>query len=241
MHFFQHRQLPQQSQQQSQALPYSRQTNFLGYSQPATRNTDYATIAGNYIPQQQQQQQQPQPQRIPPPMQQPQQQSQPSAQSHQGNSQDPLSGLRMSLAEQKQQTDEDIKRQQRDQEEFHAKFLAAVQERVSAQPRPLSASSAVPSNISNGVANGPINGLSLQNLPSTLHEQQGGGVNGGYFDQDLNTYDFEAQHNANPPFQLSHDLLEKIESLPNKLVLFEVSPLRSLYILALHNNIFRFK
>uniref|UniRef100_A0A914Z399 MIF4G domain-containing protein n=1 Tax=Panagrolaimus superbus TaxID=310955 RepID=A0A914Z399_9BILA len=141
-----------------------------------------------------------------------------SQQQQQGGVQDPLSNLRMSLSQQKQLTEEEIKRQQLDQEQYASRFLAAVQERVS-QPRPSSASAASQSQSHlNGVANN-THGTSLQNLAATLQQE---GLTGGYFDQDVNTYDFEAQHNANPPFQLSHDLLEKIGSLPNKMILYEV-------------------
>uniref|UniRef100_A0AC35G0A0 Uncharacterized protein n=1 Tax=Panagrolaimus sp. PS1159 TaxID=55785 RepID=A0AC35G0A0_9BILA len=120
--------------------------------------------------------------------------------------------------EQKQLTEEEIKRQQEDQEAYASRFLAAVQERVS-QPRPSSASAASQQQQqSNGVANNS-HGTSLQNLAATLQQE---GL-GGYFDQDINTYDFEAHLNANPPFQLSPELLDRIASLPNKMILYEVS------------------
>jgi hypothetical protein len=210
--------------QQQQAPPPSQSAyrpglpqNFLGYpQQQQSRNNgvvDYATVTGHYTPHQQQ------PQRIHPSMHQQQQaMSQPPPQ---GSNPDPFSTLRNTLVEQKQLTEEQILAQQRDQEEYASRFLAAVQERVS-QKRPSSASSASQQQqSSNGVANGPI-GTSLQNLAATLQQEGMGGNGGGYFDQDINTYDFEAQHNANPPFQLSQELLEKIASLPNKMVLYEV-------------------
>uniref|UniRef100_A0AC34FNZ7 MIF4G domain-containing protein n=1 Tax=Panagrolaimus sp. ES5 TaxID=591445 RepID=A0AC34FNZ7_9BILA len=224
-------------QQQQQQPPQSQSpyrsgppTNFLGYSQQPQQQQqqqnprgtlDYASVTGHFTPQQQY------PQRIPPPpshhqqMQQQQQHQQMSSQQQgqQGGVQDPLSNLRMSLAQQKQFTEEQIKEQQLDQEAYASRFLAAVQERVS-QPRPSSASAASQQQShSNGVANSGGHGTSLQNLAATLQQE---GLTGGYFDQDVNTYDFEAQHNANPPFQLSHDLLEKIGSLPNKMILYEV-------------------
>ena len=227
-----HRPMQQQQQQPPQSQsPYRSgpPTNFLGYSnqqQQAPRNQgipDYATVTGHYTPQQQQQ-----PQRIPPPTyHQQQMSSQQQQQQFQqgGGGQDPLSGLRTQLTQQKQLTEEEIKRQQEDQEAYASRFLAAVQERVS-QQRPSSASAASSQQqqqqqpiISNGVANN-THGTSLQNLAATL--QQEGLNGGGYFDQDINTYDFEAQHNANPPFQLSQELLDRIGSLPNKMILYEV-------------------
>jgi hypothetical protein len=99
--------------------------------------------------------------------------------------------------------------QEEDQEAYASRFLAAVQERIS-QPRPSSASAASQQQQSDGVAN------NSQNLAATLQQE---GL-GGYFDQD--TYDFEAQHDANPPFQLSQELLNRIGSLPNKMILYEV-------------------
>jgi hypothetical protein len=219
---------PMQQQQQQQQPPQSQSpyrsgppTNFLGYSQQQQqpRNQgipDYATVTGHYTPQQQQ------PQRIPPPSYHQQQQMSSQQQQQQfqqggGGGQDPLSGLRTQLTQQKQLTEEEIKRQQEDQEAYASRFLAAVQERVS-QPRPSSASAASQQQQqSNGVANNS-HGTSLQNLAATLQQE---GL-GGYFDQDINTYDFEAQHNANPPFQLSQELLDRIASLPNKMILYEV-------------------
>lgn len=89
---------------------------------------------------------------------------------------------------------EEKKQKESDQEAYASRFLQAVQERVNE------------ANLSQ--QNGVSNGVSYES--------------NGYYDQSLEMYEFEAQHQSNQQYHVSADLLQRMEQMSNKMVIFEV-------------------
>uniref|UniRef100_A0A7E4UNK2 MIF4G domain-containing protein n=1 Tax=Panagrellus redivivus TaxID=6233 RepID=A0A7E4UNK2_PANRE len=164
-------------------------------SQPVSKPSQQQAYQQAMLAQQQHQQQQ-QAQQQHHQQQQQQQQAQ-QQQASQSRHPDPLYTLRQDIVQQKQQSENDVLRRQQDQEAYAQRFLEAVQQRVSSAPT------------SQHQQQAHMNGYMMADA-------------GSYFDQDIDAYDFEVEHRQNPPFQLSQDLLNAIEELPNKLALFEV-------------------